>query len=115
MDKCREWGGGYLQYLAAQCKRCVRSRGLLGGAGRGQQMGKISGAASFFVTTFNIQWAGHSDHIVITLVCGGRQGYAELPPYREVYLEHAIGPVLEGCAMGNPGHEHCHGHHVRQG
>lgn len=40
--------------------------------------------------TFNIQWVWHTDHTAIHTGRGGRRGTAEMPPLKEVYLDHAI-------------------------
>lgn len=49
-------------------------------------------------TNLNVQWAGHVDDTSISMGRGGRQGTAEASPLWELYLDHALGPMLESYA-----------------
>lgn len=46
-------------------------------------------------TTFNVQWAEHVDDASISMWRGGSQGTAEMPPFWELYLDHALRPALK--------------------
>lgn len=46
-------------------------------------------------TSFCVQWAGQTDSAEVGMGRGGRQGTVDMPSLWEVYLDHAIGPLLE--------------------